>query len=133
MPQVGCLGDIAFFVSSELVETYTNAKWSGSARYSTHERHLTNALTEFCGIDPDEFTFDIVLSTDLGADPTTELVKIWTYERNGTALPLILGDKAYGKYRWCIKSHEITLDRTDARGNLTWATVSISLLEYLAS
>lgn len=131
MPQVGCLGDIAFFVSSELVETCSNVKWSGSARYSTHERHLADALTEFCGLDPDEFSFDIVLSSDLGIDPMEELVKIWSYERDGTALPLILGDKAYGKYRWCIISHETAMDKFDARGNLTWATVSISLLEYL--
>jgi hypothetical protein len=35
------------------VRTINNAQWSGSARYANHQRHLTNAKTEFAGINPD--------------------------------------------------------------------------------
>lgn len=64
MAIVGCLGDVIFTVSRSVVRTLDNMTWSGSARYATHERHLTNALTEFTGLDPDKITFDILLSAD---------------------------------------------------------------------
>lgn len=128
--QIGCLGDIAFKVSSDTVRTVSNMTWSGSASYSTHARHLTNALTEFTGVSPDEISFDIVLSTILGVNPMMDINKIWEYERKGQALPLVIGPKAYGKYRWVIKSHNITMKTFSGSGDLLEATVSISLLEY---
>ena len=59
-----------------------------------------------------------------------DIVKIWDYERSGRALPLVLGSKAYGKYRWVINSHKIKMQTFDGHGNLTSATVSLSLTEY---
>ncbi len=129
--QIGCLGDIVFKVSSDMVRTISNVTWSGSANYATHSRHMTDALTEFTGLDPDEITFDIVLSAFLGVNPMSDLAKIWDYERKGQALPLIIGSKAYGKYRWVIKSHKIKMQTFDGSGDLLSATVSISLLEYI--
>jgi len=131
MAQIGCLGDIVFAVSSEQIETFKNMQWSGSVRYSTHKRHLSNALTEFTGIEPDTMSFEMTLSAYLGVDPMAELVKIWTYERKGQALPLVIGEKGYGKYRWCIENHKIKMETYDKAGNLTGATVSVNLLEYL--
>lgn len=100
--QVGYLGEIIFMVSDDTVETINNFMWSGSARYSTHQRHLTNALTEFVGLDPDKITFDILVSAYLGVNPMTEVNMIWKYERAGTAVPLTIGTKAYGKHKWSI-------------------------------
>jgi hypothetical protein len=131
--QVGVLGDIIFQVSSNVVQTLDNLQWSGSARYGEHERHLTNALTEFTGIDPDTMSFDMELSAYLGVDPMAELVKIWTYERSGKPLSLVVGERAYGKYKWTIKSHKIKMRTYDKRGNVTGASVSVELLEYLKS
>lgn len=128
---VGCLGDIVFTVSSEVVETLNNMRWSGSARYAVHDRHGTNALTEFTGIDPDKFSFDIELSGYLGINPMAEMVKIWNYERSGEAVPLVIGTKAYGKYRWNVVSHTIQSKSFDGEGDLASATVNISLQEYL--
>lgn len=128
--QIGCLGDIAFKVSSDMVRTISSVTWSGSANYNTHARHLTDSLTEFTGLAPDEMTFDIVLSAFLGVSPMTDINKIWAYERQGQALPLVIGSKAYGKYRWVIKSHKVKVEHFDGSGNVLSATVSISLLEY---
>ena len=129
--QVGYLGEIIFMVSDDAVETIDNFVWSGSARYSTHQRHLTNALTEFVGLDPDKITFDIVVSRFLGVDPYAEVVKIWNYERGGTAVPLTIGTHAYGKYRWSIKSHKMKAKTYDKRGDITSATISLTLQEYI--
>jgi hypothetical protein len=132
MALVGALGDIVFTVSSETVETLSKMQWGGSVRIGTHSRHMYHALTEFTGIDPDTFTFTIHLGTYLGVDVAAELVKIWKAEREGTSLPFVIGEKAYGKYRWLIKNHRITLKTTDAAGNVNGADVTVSLVEYLS-
>ena len=88
---VGCLGDIVFQVSEETVETLQDVEWSGEARYTVHQRHLQNALTEFTGVEPDKIRFSMQLTPLLGVDIIGELVKIWTYERSGEAVPTDLG------------------------------------------
>lgn len=127
---IGCLGEVAFEVSDSVVKTIDKATWSGSANIQTHQRHLDNALQEFVSVDPDAFTFTMVLSKYLGADPLTDIGKIFEYERGGIAVPLVLGNKIYGKYRWLIKSHKAKLELYDGRGNLTSATVDVTLTEY---
>ena len=131
MSIVGCLGDVIFTVSRSVVRTLDNMTWSGSARYATHERHLTNALTEFTGLDPDKITFDILLSAELGVDPIAEVVKLWNIERSGRAVPLTVGTKGYGKYRWNITKHEMKMKTFYKNGDVHTATVSVSLQEYL--
>ncbi len=131
MAIVGCLGDVIFTVSRSVVRTLDNMTWSGSARYATHERHLTHALTEFTGLDPDKITFDILLSADLGVDPIAEVVKLWNIERSGRAVPLTVGTKGYGKYRWNIVKHEMKMKTFYGNGDVHTATVSVSLQEYL--
>jgi hypothetical protein len=130
---VGCLGDIAFTVSSETVRTIDNMKWSGSARYSTHQRHISNALTEFTGLDPDKITFNINLMASLGVNPMDEVTKLWKYERDGEAVPLTIGDHAYGRYRWTIESHSTKVECFGPGGELMYIVVQVSLQEYLRS
>lgn len=136
MAMIGYLGKsaeegIQFIVSREVFRTPKNLKWSGSARYATHERHNTHALTEFTGLDPDRFSFDILLTAEMGVDPLKEVVKIWNYERDSEALGLVIGGKAYGKYRWNIKSHETKIEYTDKAGDMYAVEVTVELLEYL--
>lgn len=136
MALIGYLGKdadsgIQFIVSREVFRTPMDMTWSGSARYSTHERHATYALTEFTGLDPDSFEFDILLTAELGVDPMEELVKLWTYERGGEALGLVIGGHAYGQYRWTVKKHETKMEYTDAAGDLYAVEVSVELLDYL--
>lgn len=122
---------IQFIVSREVFRTPANMTWGGSARYAIHERHATHALTEFAGLDPDYFAFDILLTAELGVDPMAELVKLWTYERDGEALGLSIGGHGYGKHRWSIKKHETKMEYTDKVGALYAVEVSVDLLEYL--
>lgn len=129
--QVGSLGNVVFTVSDNTVKTISNFMWSGSARYSTHQRHLTNALTEFSGIDPDSITFDVVVSAYFGVNPITEIKRIVEYEQSGTVLPLTVGTQSYGRYRWVISSHKMKIQTHDGRGNVTSATISLTLQEYL--
>ena len=131
MAIVGCLGDVIFKVSRSVVRTLDNMTWSGSARYATHNRHLTHALTEFIGLDPDKITFNILLSKELNVDPIAEAVKIMNIERSGRAVPLTIGPRGYGKYRWNIVKHEIKMKTFYGSGDVHTVTVSVSLQEYL--
>lgn len=131
MGKIGCLGDIPFEVSGNKIQTPKNMKWSGSARYATHQRHGGEALTEFVGNNPDKFTFKMLLSAYLGVDPMKLAAKIVQYRREGKALPLVIGDKTYGQYRWTILNHDIEITTTDGDGNVVSITVSITLQEYL--
>ena len=54
MAVIGYMGEsssrgIVFSVSDQTVLTLENFKWSGSARYSIHNRHNYHALTEYTG------------------------------------------------------------------------------------
>lgn len=128
---VGCLGEIPFTVSSEAIQTLQNMVWSGSAQYGTHDRHLHGSLTEFTGSNPDGYTFDIVLSAFLGVNPMDSITELWTYERTGRAVPLVVGTHAYGEYRWTVLSHKIKVTTCDADGDILTATVSVTLQGYL--
>lgn len=130
---VGCLGGIVFQVSDEVVETIRDVEWSGSARYQVHQRHGGSALTEFVGVDPDKMRFSMTLSQELGVDVSKEWVKLWTYERSGEALPLVIGEHHYGKYRWNLVSHKITGQAYDRDGTMSTIDVEVELQEYLKS
>jgi len=131
MGLIGCLGQIPFVVSDSLIQSLENGVWSGSARYAIHQRHAHHALTEFTGLDPDTFTFDMILLSELGVDPMSLIWKLWDYERGAIAVPLVIGGHAYGKYRWTIQRHTTSLKATDRNGDLVYAVVSVELLEYL--
>ena len=131
MAVVGCLGDVVFSASREMVRTLDKFKWSGSARYTTHQRHGGNALTEFVGLDTDKVSFTITLSANLGVDPMAVAKKLWKYMRDGETLPLTLGEHAYGRYRWSILSLSFSTLAFDRDGNLFAVQAAVSLQEYL--
>ena len=131
MAQIGKLGDITFEASDEVVRTVSNMSWSGSSRYAVHERHMYDAMSELTGSNADQISFDIILSQNFGINPQTELTRLWRYMRSGQTLPLAIGSKGYGKYRWTITRLDIKLQNFDGSGNVIRAVVTVSLQEYL--
>lgn len=131
MAEIGCLGNVVFTVSRKTVRTLSNMVWSGSARYGVHQRHAGNALTEFGGLDPEQISFDVHFSAQLGVDPMEEVWALWRLERKGTTLPLTIGTHAYGRYRWTITSINIKARYFDVHGDLYYAVVTLKLQEYL--
>jgi len=131
MGKIGCLGEIAFEVSSERVLTTKSMKWSGAARYGKHAILGGNTVTEFLGNDAEKITLSVVLSAYLGVNPMQELEKIIRYRRTGAALPLVIGEKAFGRYRWNILSHDATITSTDDKGNALTISVNLTLQEKL--
>jgi len=130
MATIGTLGDIVFSVSKNTISTFESMKWDTSTKYATHDRHLQQGLLEFLGTDPGSINFSMYLSVLLGTNPMTEIIKILTAERTGKTMRLIVGEKAYGTYKWVIVSSSKSLEKFDNKGNLWIAKVDISLKEY---
>lgn len=129
---VGCLGDVEFSVSSELVQTFENMKWQGSARIASHDRHLGGSLAEFTGSDAEKVSFEFVLSEFFGmTDVQLKLDQLRMWMEKGKVLPLVIGTKSYGRYRWLIQSLDTSKNIFDGRGKLLSTHVSVSLIEYL--
>lgn len=129
MAVVGCLGDVVFTVSRETVMTLNNIQWNSGAKWEEHVRHLKDPALEYTGMEADQMSFDIYMSKNLGIDPMKQIVTLFKYERNGTLLPLIIGTKAYGKYRWVIVSTTRKFEQTAPSG-LTSVTVGLTLKAY---
>ena len=129
--QIGCLGDIPFYVSESVIQTVSKFTWSGSMQITEHKRHMSDALTEPTGRGADTVSFTLTLSRFLGIDPMAMLEKLWTYQREYVTLPLVLGGHGYGKYRWLLKSIKVSVQHFDPSGNIASCDVSISLIEYV--
>lgn len=128
---VGCLGDVVFKVSEDEIKTIRDAQWSGKGGWQQHKRHMKMPLPEFVGPELDSFKFNIRISAYLGVrDVIDEIATLLSYEREGKILPLFLGEKIYGRYRWTLNSHTVKMEHTDRAGNLTDADLSITLTEY---
>lgn len=127
---VGCLGDVAFEVSSEYIATPSDIKLSHSAKYATHDRHLMPELVEYSGMQASKLSFEIRISAYLGANPETMMYRLEKHMRNGDALTFVLGGKVYGTNRWVIESIDEKPDVYDGYGNIISTVAAISLLEY---
>ncbi len=128
---LGALGEIVFQVSDDTVKTLTNMSWGGSANYAEHKRHGYYAMGEFTGTNADTISFDMILSAYLGVNPQTVITQLFNYERKGTLLSFVLGNKVYGKYRWVITEHSVKSQFFDGNGDLTHCKVTVNLQEYI--
>lgn len=131
MAVIGTLGDIVFSVSRAQIKTFDGLKWETSAQYATHNRHLMDQLLEFAGMDADTISFNMTFSVFLGVNPMDEITKLLNAQRRGEILRLVIGSKAYGKYKWVIMKTSKNLERFDNKGNLLLAKISVSLTAYL--
>lgn len=132
MAVIGFLGDLKFEVSDNTILTINNNwTWEGSANYATSELLNGDTTVQFTGRGLTKLKFEMKLLAELGASPMDVLTKIWTYEREGRALPLTIGTHAYGRYRWVIQDHSSTTLFTTSEGDQAGADLSVTLLEYL--
>jgi hypothetical protein len=130
--QIGYLGKVVFVVTEKQIKTIENFVWTNTATYVSHERHLGRPMVEFTGAQAGVITFNFTLSAFLGAAPMADYETLLNYQRNGTAIPLKIGKKAYGHYRWVITSLSYTGEYTDKNGNWIQGVVQVQLKEYEA-
>lgn len=128
--KVGSLGDIVFTVSPNEIKTMRGFRWRGGVGIETHARHMNTSVQEFTGIEPETVQFSMRLSRHLGTDVAAELEKLRDYMRGGLCLPLVIGERVFGDFRWLICSLEVKAETYDAKGNIVGADVSAELVEY---
>ncbi len=132
--QVGYLGNskskLIFRVSTSQIKTLRDGKQSGSASISSHQRHIDTSLSEFVGLDAEQFTFNIRLSSYLGVSIENELETLRGFRDDGTIVKLVIGTKTYGRGKWLVKKLSETIEYTDASGNVTSVDVAVTLTEY---
>ena len=127
---VGALGDFVFETSAEVVKTLDDFEWESSAKYAKHDRHLKEDLPEYTGTDNDEISFTIYLSAHLGVDPQDEYTALLIAEREGSVMPLILGEKGYGKNKWVITKSKRKVRSWGKNMRPTIIELPITLMHY---
>ncbi|MCL2357478.1 MAG: phage tail protein [Defluviitaleaceae bacterium] len=113
MANVGTLGNIVFSASSRKISTIDDITWSNSAQYASHNRHLRATLLEFTGTDAGSISFTMYFSVFMGVDPMTEITKLLNALRDGEAMRLVIGTRAFGRHKWVITRVSKTLERFD--------------------
>ena len=124
---VGTLGTITFEVSPEVVTTFNNLSWNGTANYGQHQVHGGKAVPEYMGRNSDTITFEMILSAFLGVTPKAQIDKLSGMLKSGIAYPLVLGTDVYGK--WHVSGLSSTFGLVYKDGALITAKVKATLLE----
>lgn len=127
--QVGCIGDVAFEVSSAEIKTFSDFSWTSGANVSVHALAGGNSISEFTSSDVDKATLKILISEYLGSDPMSEYKILRGYSRKGSPKSLVIGDNLIGG-KWLITQAKLQSKVFDKKGNIASCEVSLSLQEY---
>lgn len=140
MSKIGSLGSDVVFV---VVETGVSNQWqpivrtiddfnrSASGRWAQHDIMGKKPKKQYIGPGLDTVSFSVRFSASLGLNPRKELDRLINIEREGKALPLVIGRKPVGVGLWVITSLSQDWERLDNMGNVLDAQVNITLEEYV--
>ncbi len=122
---------ILFEVSDEKILTFNNFVRSNSVRYAKNDVLLKKPVNQYVGQELDTITFDIQLKAHLGVNPVEEMNKLIVAQRDGEIVSILIGDMAFGTYRWVIKELTNTFETIDNKGEINSITINITLEEYV--
>ena len=128
---IGTLGPIVFSVSSLAVLTPNGISRSVSKRTAVHEVIRGKPRKEYLGPGLQSFSFDITLRADYGVRPRFMLDMLAVMAEGGGAYPLQIGGRPIGMHFWSIDSVSESWDNIYSMGELSEATVKLSLSEYV--
>lgn len=128
---IGSFGDIVFATSSVSVLVPNNIGRNIGKRTATHEVIEGKPLVEYLGPDLQTITFDINLRAEYGVRPRKMLDKLAEMAESNEAFLLQIGGKPIGEHSWVLDSISETWDNIYSGGELSEATVKLSLTEYI--
>ena len=126
---IGCLGDIIFECSSELVRTFKDYKRETKARFAKHDLVMQMPALEFLGQDCGEISFKMIFTTSLGVSPVEETDKLRKICAAGEASILVIGSEVIGDM-WIIESVNESAQAHDGAGRIILSEVNLTLKEY---
>ena len=128
---IGTLGkNIVFEVNDDRAMTFHDMTRDLSGRWTEHDVLGRKPVPEFLGPANQSISLTITLSSSMGVRPRAVLEAIEAMVETGTAEYLVIGSRAVGKNPFRLTSSSETWDRIYSRGELSKATVSITLEEY---
>lgn len=130
MATIGSFCGIVFEVSSKKVLTPKNITHTASSSWALHNRIGLKPKTEKTGNALQKVSFTIVINAAHGVKPRTTLAKIKSICDNGTLGYLIIGSQIVGGCRYRLTQYSDTWNTVFSRGELSKATVQITLEEY---
>ena len=120
----------AIFAASDVLLNAKDA--TAASKFIALNEYAFETFHAPLGSDAEKVSFDFVISEFLGMTGVQQaLDKLRLYMENGRVLPLVIGTKSYGRYRWLIQSLDASKNIFDGRGKLLSTHVSVSLIEYL--
>lgn len=128
---IGSLGPVVFSVSSLAVLTPNNISRTAGKRTATHTVIEGKPLLEYLGADLQTFSFDITLSAEHGVRPRAMLDLLVEMAEGKMAYPLQIGGRPVGKNLWSLDKVSEAWNTLYSMGELSEATVNLSLTEYL--
>lgn len=128
---IGNLGPVVFVVSDKTMRTFSEFSRSSAGRWANHEILGKKPKSQYIGPGLDTVSFVMRFDANFGINPRKELDRLTELDREGKALPLVIGDKGVGVGLWVITGLEQQWTRIDNRGNVLIATANITLQEYV--
>ena len=128
----GSIDDVIIFeVSDQKILTLLDFSRKNGVRFSKNDVLLKKPVSQYIGPDLDTISFKIELRAQYGVNPRDEMDKLIYLERDGTTVSIVIGNKAFGVYRWRISDPNMVWKIVDNTGFLQSAVCEISLEEYV--
>lgn len=127
---IGSFGPVVFSVSSLAVLTPNNISRTAGKRTTTHNVIEGKPLLEYLSPDLQNFKFDITLSAEHGVRPRAMLDLLTEIAESKGAYPLQIGGRPIGKHSWTLTAVSESWNNLYSLGELSEATVNLSLTEY---
>lgn len=132
MNKIGALGNIVFVVSEEAIRTFSQFSRATAGRWAKHDVFGNKPLTQRIGPGLDTISFSMRFDLTSRINPRKELDALVDLERDGRAVPLVIGGKPIGSGLWIVTNVVGNWEEVDSRGLLIRASANVSLEEYVA-
>ncbi len=126
---ISSFGGINFFVTRKQALFICNMKQEVSGKWAEHEIIGRKSKSEFLGADLRTFTFEMMVDARFGYKPHSIMKKIHRLIEKGTVDKWMVGTHKIGS-KWKMISSSDAFDVVYAGGELTKATLSVTLKEY---
>lgn len=127
---VGFMAGVPFVVSKNYVRTFDDYNRSGSGRWAKHEIIAQKPVMEFIGPDTEKISFSMLLRSDMGITPNTELNNLRKMRDKGKSFSLVIGGRKIGTNSWVVESIGETVNFWGKLGGILSVKVDITLAEY---
>mgnify|MGYP000011090539 FL=1 len=128
---VGVFGDVIFSVGHLRTLTPSNFKGKIGANWAEHEVLKGKAKPEFLNPKLREYTFDILLDSSLGVNPSRMKNRLAEMVESGELHYLIIGFAPVSKNRFRVTDVSEAWNVVLKHGLLTQCMVSLTIKEYI--